>query len=313
MDLRRSVIQACEWLLLVGISVLSPGAFVSCASVVNVSVSGHPTVVSQSYELPATLESNRVIEAAERSFTRILSGPPRTTEGSVPSPLPATAPSFAIEERHVELDRLGIVTIPTVVCPDSLAVLHGFGQTIQRSLPFRYAGCIQFYAGGYRVHFVASAMLPSTSAEEQAREMTDVIQRLGGHFTEQVAEARIAVVTRTAVAGAPDGATQTASLNGVAATRRNVTGMGSDVDAPDGRRSSVAASAPPLVCLAASKTSAPIRSERGGGRIVGELEPGSVVAVMEPADPSYFWVQTEEQHTGWVNHNDVKRLRCPVG
>jgi hypothetical protein len=138
--------------------------------------------------------------------------------------------------------------------------------------------------------------------------MTDVVQRLGGHFSERIAEARLATV-----AAAPDGATQTASVNGVATTPRNMTGTGLDVDAVEVGRSRVAASASPLVCLAASKTSAPIRSERGGGRIVGELEPGSVVAVMEPADPSYFWVHTEEQHTGWVDHVDVKRLRCPVG
>ena len=73
-----------------------------------------------------------------------------------------------------------------------------------------------------------------------------------------------------------------------------------------------AAAALPLVCLA-PRASAPIRSQRGAGKIVGMLEPGSVVAVMEPADPSYFWVNTEERHTGWVDQGDVKRLRCPVG
>ena len=142
--------------------------------------------------------------------------------------------------------------------------------------------------------------------------MTDVLHRLGGHFADQFAEAKIEVVSRTAVA--PDGARRTASVDGESPSRRHVIETDAGLKAAhvaDAERSAVAAL--PLVCLAASKASAPIRSERGGGRIVGELEPGSVVAVMEPADPSYFWVHTEEQQTGWVDHVDVKRLRCPVG
>ena len=306
-ELRQSAIRTCTRLAFVGACALLPGTVVSCATIANVSMSDHSSsVVFHTYELPATLESNAVIEAAERSFTRTLSGPPRMTEGSVSSPLPATAPSFAIEDRRMELDRLGIVTIPTVVCPHRLALLHGFAQTAQRSLPFRYTGCIQFYAGGYRVHFIASAMLPG---KDQKREMTAVLERLGGDFAEQFTEIRIADVSRSAGATLPDAAIQTASADGLALLGQRGTGVGAEIlTAKDS-----GAAASPLVCLAASKAPAPIRSERGGGRIVGELEPGSVVAVMEPADPSYFWVQTEEHHTGWVDHIDVKRLRCPVG
>ena len=306
-ELRQSAIRACTRLALVGACALLPGTVISCASITDVSMS-RPTsssVVFQTYDLPATLESNAVIEAAERSFTRALSVPPRTTEGSVSSPLPAAAPSFAIEDRRVELDRLGIVTMPTVVCPHSLALLQGFAQNAQGSLPFRYTGCIQFYAGGYRVHFIASAML---SGEDRKQEMTDVLERLGGDFAEQFAETGVASVSGSTGSTPPVAAAiQTASAAGLSLPRD--TGVGAEL--VTSKDPGVAAS--PLVCLSASKAPAPIRSERGGGRIVGELEPGSVVAVMEPADPSYFWVQTEEQHTGWVDHVDVKRLRCPVG
>ena len=307
---RQSEIRRRRQLSLVGACVLLPGIVASCASITEVSKSGHDSsVVFQTYDLPATLESNAVIEAAERSLTRALSSPPRMTEGSVSSPLPSTAPSFSIEERRVELDRLGIVTIPTVVCPHSLALLQGFAQTIQRSRPFRYTGCIQFYAGGYRIHFVANAMLPGLPGEDQKREMTDVLERLGRDFAGQFAETGSADASRISFSTPPYAAVRTASVDGRSIPSHRSTGAGAAV--VHSKDSGVVAS--PMVCLAASRAPAPIRSERGGGRIVGELELGSVVAAMEPADPSYFWVQTQEQHTGWVDHIDVKRLRCPVG
>ena len=314
-QLHHSLNRTCQRLLLAAACVFFPGTIVGCASVTDDPTTGHPSLAFQSYDLPAALEANKVIEAAEQSFMRVLSSPPRMTEGSVPSPLPAAAPDFAIEERQVELDRLGIVKIPTVVCPHNLALLHGFGQAIQRSLPFRYTGCIQFYAGGYRVHFVASAMLATSSVQGQDREMQETLQRLGGHFAEQFAEVRIAASSHEQLpAGGGDGI-QTASVDGAMTTRGGklpvVQAAGLSAGEMQNARQAVAAL--PLVCLAASTTSAAIRSERGAGRIVGTLEPGAVVAVMEPADPSYFWVNTEERRTGWVNHVDVKRLRCPVG
>ena len=313
MQLRCSVNRTWKRLLVAGVWAFLSAGIVGCASVSDVSTIGHRSFAFQSYDLPATLEANKVIQAVEQSFTRVLSRPPRITEGSVSSPLPAAAPDFAVEERHVALDRLGVVKIPTVVCPHSLALLQGFGQPLNSSLPFRYTGCIQFYTGGYRVHLVASTMLVDSSAGGQDGEMEDVLWSLGGDFVRQFPRARMAASSReSSVAG--EELTQTASIDGrISARKRDMTAVSSAGGHTEAMQNEHApAAALPLVCLAA-RDSAPIRSERGAGKIVGMLEPGSVVAVMEPADPSYFWVNAEQRHTGWVNQVDVKRLRCPVG
>jgi hypothetical protein len=311
--LRDSVNRTCAWLFLAGAWVFLPTALVGCASISGVSTIGHRDLAFQSYDLPASLEANKVIEAVEHSFTRVLSRPPRMTEGSVSSPLPAAAPDFVVEERSVHLDRLGIVNIPTVVCPHSLALLHGFGQTLQKSLPFRYTGCVQFYAGGYRVHFVASAMVANSSEEGQEAEMEDMLWHLGGDFGRQFTQARMVASSREEISAAGEEPAQTDSIHGrVSVEKHEMTAVPSTGEDAGVQNERTAAAALPLVCLA-PRASAPIRSQRGAGKIVGMLEPGSVVAVMEPADPSYFWVNTQERHTGWVNQNDVKRLRCPVG
>jgi hypothetical protein len=314
MRLRYSMNRTCVRLFPAGAWIFLSAAIVGCASVSEVSTVGHRTLAFQSYDLPSTLEANKVIEAVEQSFTRVLSRPPRMTEGSVSSPLPAAAPDFSVEERSVPLDRLGIVSIPTVVCPHSLALLHGFGQALQTSLPFRYTGCIQFYAGGYRVHFVASALVANSSEQGQEGEMEDTLWRLGGDFVRGLTHARLSASSHEEASAAREQHTQIASIHGRISVRKpGVTTVSSSGEHAKGMQNEhTAAAALPLVCLA-PRASAPIRSQRGAGEIVGMLEPGSVVAVMEPADPSYFWVKTAERHTGWVNQGDVKRLRCPVG
>src|SRR5437867_1838944 len=81
MRLRDSVNRTCAVVVLAGAWVFLPAALVGCASVSGVSTIGHRALAFQSYDLPATLEANKVIQAVEHSFTRVLSRPPRMTEG----------------------------------------------------------------------------------------------------------------------------------------------------------------------------------------------------------------------------------------
>jgi hypothetical protein len=116
-------------------------------------------VVFRSYDLPTHLDSNVVIHAVERSFSQALQAPSRIDEGKIPSPLPTVPAQFVVEQHRVHLDRIGVVTMPHVVCPESMAVVHGFASDSKKPPVLRaYTGCIQRYVGGYRVNIVASAM-----------------------------------------------------------------------------------------------------------------------------------------------------------
>ena len=301
-----------RFLLVLFLSWFTPG----CASIPG---TGASSVAFQSYDVPGKLDSNAVIRAVERSFIHTLGTLPRVIEGSVPSSLPDTPANFAVEDRRVRLDRLGVVSIPHVVCPLSMATMHGFiANTPEAPGLHSYTGCIQLYAGGYRIHIVDSMIVPGSqtaltpSQETEVNFGEELVARIAQALVEQISEARLVLVSRTQGSARPLIQTPgTVSMN--SAPSLGEVQEVQTVSPPGGDQEQGGSPSFPLVCLAPKHESATVRSQPGAGRVVRMLQPGSVVAVAEAVDATYFRVEPEEGTTGWVNRSDVKRLPCPIG
>jgi hypothetical protein len=276
-----------------------------CASIQE--VRPHP-VVSQSYDLPGTLEANAVIRAVEQAFVRTLAMQPRILEGGVPSPLPARPAHFKVENRLVYLDRLGMISIPEVICPESMAIVRASAAGLsETSGPHSYVGCIQAYAGAYRIHIIDSvltvlehhnSLTGSVGTEPESHQ--DPLSRLVRALLEQVSDARLVTEFLPAETVIP------VSQVAIRSSTDQKTVIGKRV-AQD------AVSTLPLVCLGPRYESAPVRAARGEGHVITMLDRGSIKAVAEPVDPSYFLVELDEGMAGWVNGSDVRRLPCPIG
>lgn len=295
---------------------------------VSIPLTGDSPVKVLSYDLPNTLDVNLVIRAVEVAFTQTLATKPWIAEGSVPSPLPARPAPFMVGERRVQFDRLGVAAIHEVECPGSLATVHAWVADRAESLgPHRYTGCIQQYAGAYRVHLIDSILVLKSSrglggsAEPMLKSRSNLLSRLAQNFLEQVQapEAR-EVADSDAEESFPTGqeSRENRALGQNSLTREKgpsfpavsenspghafVRGQGQDV-----------VTFSPLVCLAARYETAAVRTQHGAGHVVQVVEQGSLVAVDESVDAAYFRVKTSEGLAGWVNRSDVRRLPCPIG
>ncbi len=271
--------------------------FTGCGSI---SGTHSRTIVSQSYDLPSTLEANAVIRAVERAFARNLAMPPRIVEGSVSTPLPPVPARFRVENRQMYLDRLGLVSAPRVNCPESMAVVHAFVVEAGGSSSLQsYTACIQLYAGGYRVSLVAGRMVLEglgdvagpTDLEQKSGPLSRIAQALRDQFSEMQLVPDSQVPESVDVASLAPSAEQSDVIH----------------SARD------AVSTFPLVCLVPSRESASVKSARGDGHVIKILDARSIMAVPEPIDPAYYRVNTEDGMAGWVNRSDVRRLPCPIG
>ncbi len=289
---------------------------------------GGGSVVFRSYDLPAHLDSNVVIHAVERSFSQALQAPPRIDEGKVPSPLPTAPAQFMVGQRRVHLDRIGVVTMPHVVCPESMAVLHGFASDPQGPPDLRaYTGCIQLHAGGYRVNIVASAMasgdqgrLTSSGQSRPNSENVgeDMVSQIARVLVEQVSEARLVPASHAQeVTAFALQAPATASKHPASSLGETGTSFPNLLKEPTVSRlrprEGRALPSSPWVCLAPKRESITVISQPGEGSVVGTLHSGAVLIAAEPVHFSYFRVETEEGPIGWVNRSDVERLACPIG
>lgn len=295
-----------------------------CASVSRTEIS---SVALRSYDLPVNLDSNAVLHAVKSSFSQVLESAPRIIEGSVPSPLPAMPAHFAVEHRRVYLDRLGVVDVPQVVCPESIALLYGLAApTQERPNLHTYAGCIQLYAGGYRVHIVASTLGSEDQESLMSRLGTgskpgnsdeDIVLRIAQALVGQISEARLVDASHS------QGVMVHVTQPPVAASRPPASASRVEARSSSNllKESTVGGSEPreegalpgsPWVCLAPRRESITVRSQPGG-EVVGMLHSGSVLTAAEPVQLSYFRIETEEGPIGWVSRADVKRLPCPIG
>lgn len=286
-----------RWISLILIGSLLTGG---CASISGTeAVTEGSPVVFQSYDLPDTLDFHAVVHAVELAFAHTLSTTPRIVEGSVPSPLPAEPASFTVEERRVHFERLGVVTIHEVGCAGSLASVHAWvTDRSEIAAPHRYTGCIQLYAGAYRVQLIDSKLVLksshglSGSADSRLKYQPNLLSRLAKGFLEQIAEAREVTDSYTTASFPPEKSAGSSVMRG----------QGQEVEA-----------ASPLVCLAPRYEAAAVRTQHGGGQVIQMLEQGSLTVVADSVDTAYFRVKTTEGLVGWVNRSDVRRLPCPIG
>jgi hypothetical protein len=282
-----------------------PFVATSCLSLATVDA---PTQVSRSYDLPKDLDPNAVIHAVEQSFTHALSTAPRTVEGAVPSPLPARPLPFTLNSRTASLDHLGSVLIPSVTCPQHLAVISAWPENPDSlGKVHHYTACIQPYAEGYRVTIIVSTPhVQHSLRNELTGEDDDVpVSRI----------AKILLTEISLVQGQVTSALEPAIFH---ATGRDAVRAHQENALLPARHSAAlrplhAPAAIPLVCLAPKDHAAMLQSQPGGGKVLGTVEMGSVMAVDEPLDTSYFKVETARGSAGWISRSEVTRLPCPVG
>jgi len=279
-------------------------AATSCMSLATVSA---PTQMSQFYDLPKDLDPNEVIHAVERSFAHVLLTAPRTMEGAIPNPLPVRPLQFTQHARAVYLDHLGSVLIPSVTCPQHLAVISAWPEhPDDRQSFYHYTACIQPYAEGYRVTIISNTpYAPHPFQSEPSGE------------DDTAPIARIANVLLTEIGSTQD--------HGVLGQEPGISHTGQDtfqvhhenVLLPERHAAALGPlnvpATLPLVCLAPKNHAAMLQSQPGGGRVLGTVEMGSVLAVAEPLDASYFKVETARGSAGWISRSEVTRLPCPVG
>jgi hypothetical protein len=273
----------------------------SCLSLATVDA---PTQVSRSYDLPKDLDPNAVIHAVEQSFTHALAIAPRTVEGAVPSPLPTRPLPVTLNTRTARLDHLGSVLIPSVPCPQHLATISawpanpdGLGNV------YHYTACIQPYAEGYRVTIIIST--PHGRNELIGEDDDAPVSRIAKVLLTEIS------LVQSHVASALEPVTFHATgRDAVRAHQENAL-------LPERHSAALrplhAPAAIPLVCLAPKDHAATLQSQPGGGKVIGTMEMGSVTAVDEPLDTSYFKVETERGSAGWISRSEVTRLPCPVG
>jgi hypothetical protein len=278
-----------------------PFVATSCLSLAAVDA---PTQVSRSYDLPKDLDPNAMIHAVEQSFTHALSTAPRTVEGAVPSPLPARPLPVTLNSRTASLDHLGSVLIPSVMCPQHLALISAWPENPDGlGNVYHYTACIQPYAEGYRVTIIVST--PHIRNELTGKD-------------DDAPVSRIAKILLTEISLVQDHVASALEPVIFHATGRDAVRAHQENALLPARHSAAlrplhAPAAIPLVCLAPKDHAAMLQSQPGGGEILGTVEMGSVMAVDEPLDTSYFKVETERGSAGWISRSEVTRLPCPVG
>ncbi len=292
--------QVASITLLLGLSLIAA----SCTSLAAFS---DPMQVSQSYDLPNDLDPNAVIHVVERSFAQVLLAAPRIVEGAMPSPLPARPLRFTLNARTTYLDHLGSVLIPSVTCPQHLAVISAWpAHSDDIGTVHHYTACIQPYAEGYRVTIIVSTPRVQHPLRSEPK---------GEYFApvSHIAQALFEEITLTRVPSLPVSPSHIAHASGgVASLEKEDTALVRERSSP-AFRPQRALAALPLVCLAPKDHAAILQSQPGGGKVVGTVEVGSILAVAEPLDTSYFKVESERGPAGWVSGSEVTRLPCPVG
>lgn len=301
--------RVASFSLLLGLSFLAAG----CMSLAGVDA---PTQASQSYDLPKDLDANAVIHAVAQSFTQALSTAPRIVEGAVPNPLPARPFPFTLNSRTAHLDHLGSVLIPSVTCPQHLAVISAWPENPNSfGKVNHYTACIQPYAEGYRVTIIVS------TPHVQHPFRNELIGKDDDAPVFRIAKILLTEISlvRGHAASALEPVISHAHATGLDPLQGRQTHHAHQENLlPPAHHSAAlrplhASAALPLVCLAPKDHAATLQSQPGGGKVIGTVEMGSVMAVDEPLDTSYFKVETERGSAGWISRSEVTRLPCPVG
>jgi hypothetical protein len=250
-----------------------------------------PASVVNAYGVPVTVDLKQVMDVVEQSTAQVLGRPVTVTEEALPAVLPVVASPAVVERTRRTLDGLGVVVIPHVHCPGSIATVE------------------KLMAGHSGLRIVAACISPTQTAT--------VIQ-----LVEATAEEE-----RTSSAISPVGAMILERLSGGRSIERPivVTGMGgllpesklvAEGEEAITRMAQGAApgfTAVPLVCFAPRTPSLEVQTGPEGSMTMDTLRTELIVNVESPINTGYVHVETRDGVAGWVKRSDVRWTPCPIG
>jgi hypothetical protein len=262
--------------------------------------------VVNSYEVPATIDLKQVLDIVEQSTARVFGSPVTVTEGTMPSVLPLVASPARVERRHRVLEGLGVVVIPHVHCPGSIATVEkrmagpaGLRVVTACIAPTRTATFIQLVEGAAEeertlIPAAASSGPPQPSAISSVGRL--LLERLSGSRS----VGNPAAVT---AGGAFLSESHLVAENDRAATRMYSKEHGADPGFL----------AVPLACFAPRTESISVRTGPDSSLAVDTLTTELIVEVESPINTGYVHVETREGVAGWVRRSDLRWTPCPIG
>lgn len=250
-----------------------------------------PASVVNAYEVPVTVDLKQVMDVVEQSTVRVLGGPVTVTEGALPAVLPLVASPALVERTRRTLDGLGVVVIPHIHCPGSIATVE------------------KIMAGPSGLRIVAACISPTrTSTVIQLVEATaeegrtlSAISSVGHMLLERLSGGRS--IERPIVVTGTGGLLPKSHL--VAEGDGAITSMAQGA-APG-------FTAVPLVCFVPRTPSLSVQTGPDDSRTVDTLKTELIVDVESPINTGYVHVETRDGVAGWVKRSDVRWTPCPIG
>lgn len=265
-----------------------------------------PAAVVHSYEVSATVDLKQVMDIVEQSTVRVLGNPVTVTEGTLPAMLPRAASPAIVERRHRVLEGLGMVVIPHVHCPGSIATVEklmagisGLRVVAACISPTRTATVIQLVEAATDE---ARTLTPAAASSEPAK--TSVISSVGHLLLERLSGSRaVGNLAATAEAlGFLSGSQPIAEEDG--ATKHM---------ASDGGGAGPGSTAVPLVCFAPRTGPISVWTDPDSSMAVATLNTELIVDAESPISTGYVHVETREGVAGWVQRSDLRWKPCPIG
>jgi len=259
-----------------------------------------------SYEVPAAVDLKHVMDAVEQSAARVVGSPITITEGAMPSVLPLVASAAIVERRHRVLAGLGVVVIPHIHCPGSIATVEKLmaGDSGLRMV----AACISPTQTATVIQLVEAAadeketLNPAASSSETPK--PSMISSVGRLLLERLPGGRSV--------GNPAPATQVAWFQSTSHPVIKERGRTQSMDIED-RSAEAGFTAVPLVCFAPRADSISVRTDPEGRMAVDRLNSELIVDVESPINTDYVHVETRGGVAGWVKRSDVRWTPCPIG
>ena len=250
-----------------------------------------PASVVNAYEVPVTVDLKQVMDVVEQSTAQVLGRPVTVTEGTLPAVLPLVARPALVERTRRTLDGLGVVVIPHLRCPGSIATVE------------------KLTAGPSGLRLVAACISPTRTAtviqlvEATAEEerTSSVVSAVGHRLLERLSGGRSVErpIVVTGMGGLLPESHLVAEGDGAITSRAQGAAPGF--------------TAVPLVCFVPRTPSLSVQTGPAGGMTVETLKTELIVDVESPINTGYVHVETQDGVAGWVKRSEVRWTPCPIG
>ncbi len=267
--------------------------------------SGTTKVVSLAMEAPKSLDAKRIVDVLEASTAHALGKPVTVDEQGLNTRTADLSGPIILFEKVIELEGLGKVSIPSIVCPGALASIHALvsnGPGLKR-----ISVCVVALDGATRIY-----LTEATSGDAETQNSMDdsampaILARVGKAVSERLPEAYPLGRPEVHLAGRlsiPSGKEADATLRGVDRLA-GAAGPNHDEEAH--------ANVVPFVCFAPKVRGAAVRERPGGSRVVGTLDTDVIALGEEPSRDSFLHVTTREGREGWIKRSEVRWTPCPL-